>query len=163
MAVEDKRYVALDGWRGVCACVVMLYHFQITSHVYDVTLIRNAFLFVDFFFVLSGFIIANAYYGGLRHRHGLYRFMVLRFGRVYPLHFFVLVAFVAWDLLLFSNGRQLFQGIHSIESLWTNLVMLNAMGLHDGLTWNYLSELEHRRRVLFLRAIRAGGGRGWAA
>jgi peptidoglycan/LPS O-acetylase OafA/YrhL len=166
VAVEDNRYAALDGWRGVCACLVMLYHFRITSHVYDVTLIRKSFLFVDFFFVLSGFIMANAYFGVLRDRLSLYRFMVLRCGRVYPLHLFTLLAFVAWDLLLLFYDGQAFEGTHSIESLWTNLFMLNAMGLHDGLTWNFPSwsiGAEFYSYVLFaLVVVGVGRHSDWA-
>lgn len=139
MSTQSNRFVALDAWRGLCACLVVIYHFRITSHIYDVTLIRYSFLFVDFFFVLSGFIIANAYYDALRNGFGIVRFTILRFGRLYPLHFFVIAAFVAWDLLLTVIGVRMFQGIHSAESLVTNLLLLNAMGIHDGLNWNYPS------------------------
>ena len=55
------RFTALDGWRGICALLVALYHFHATSHVEQLGLVRNAYLFVDFFFVLSGFVITYAY------------------------------------------------------------------------------------------------------
>jgi hypothetical protein len=52
------RFEALDGWRGICACLVVLFHFHGFSPIYSVELVRNSYLFVDFFFVLSGFVIA---------------------------------------------------------------------------------------------------------
>ncbi len=56
-----SRFEALDGWRGVCACLVVLFHFHGYSPVYFSPLVRNSYLFVDFFFVLSGFVIAWNY------------------------------------------------------------------------------------------------------
>jgi peptidoglycan/LPS O-acetylase OafA/YrhL len=49
-----KRFAALDGWRGVCAVLVALHHFSANGTIAALPLIRNAWLFVDFFFVLSG-------------------------------------------------------------------------------------------------------------
>ena len=52
---EGKRFDVLDSWRGIAACLVALYHFRTRtySHLTDITLLRNSYLFVDFFFVLS--------------------------------------------------------------------------------------------------------------
>lgn len=54
---------------------------------------RNAYLFVDFFFVLSGFVIASTYQERIAGGFSVWRFMLLRLGRLYPLHIAVLVAF----------------------------------------------------------------------
>ncbi len=56
-----NRFEALDGWRGICACLVVLFHFHGYSPLNTSGLIRNSYLFVDFFFVLSGFVIACNY------------------------------------------------------------------------------------------------------
>ena len=37
-----KRYEALDSWRGICACMVVLFHFKAASHLLHVPLIRHA-------------------------------------------------------------------------------------------------------------------------
>ena len=55
------RFEALDGWRGVCASLVVLFHFHGHSPIYSAALVRDSYLFVDFFFVLSGFVIAWNY------------------------------------------------------------------------------------------------------
>ena len=59
------RFTALDGWRGICALLVALYHFHATSHFEQLAFIRHAYLLVDFFFVLSGFVITYAYWARL--------------------------------------------------------------------------------------------------
>lgn len=55
------RFDALDGWRGIAALMVSLFHFNAYHHFVASPFIRNAHLYVDFFFVLSGFVIAHAY------------------------------------------------------------------------------------------------------
>jgi peptidoglycan/LPS O-acetylase OafA/YrhL len=58
-----KHYVILDGLRGVAAIVVVMFHiFEIFSggnHLKQI--INHGYLAVDFFFLLSGFVIAHAY------------------------------------------------------------------------------------------------------
>ena len=55
------RFHVLDGWRGVCALLVALFHVNAVGHFYGLPVVRNGLLFVDFFFVLSGFVITHAY------------------------------------------------------------------------------------------------------
>jgi len=59
-AYSHDRYVALDSLRGISALMVALYHCAIApmSHL---PILKNSYLFVDFFFVLSGFVIATSY------------------------------------------------------------------------------------------------------
>jgi peptidoglycan/LPS O-acetylase OafA/YrhL len=54
----------------------------VNSHVSDLALLANSYLFVDFFFVLSGFVIAADYERRLREGFGVWRFALLRFGRL---------------------------------------------------------------------------------
>ena len=94
-APARARFAVLDSWRGLAACMVALHHLRVPSHLGDAAMVRNASLFVDFFFVLSGFVIAASYAQRLAGGFGLWRFMLLRFGRVYPLHLCMLLAFLA--------------------------------------------------------------------
>ena len=55
-------------------------------------LLRNGGLFVDFFFVLSGFVIAATYGDRLAQGFSLLRYAVLRLGRVWPLHIVMVLA-----------------------------------------------------------------------
>jgi peptidoglycan/LPS O-acetylase OafA/YrhL len=125
--------------------MVVIYHFAIASHLYTVDFVRNAFLFVDFFFVLSGFVIAINYMDRLMAGFGLGRFMVLRFGRVWPLHAFILMLYVALELVLLSSplleqavGRTAFSDEkHSLYAIATNLALVHSLpGVHEEVTWN---------------------------
>ncbi|AMO24168.1 acyltransferase [Ramlibacter solisilvae] len=130
------RFEALDGWRGLCACFVVLFHFHGYSPLYSSSLIRNSYLFVDFFFVLSGFVIAYNYASRLDSWQGVKAFFILRLGRLYPLHLAVLLAFVAYETLRLTMGQPAFTGETRPSAVITNLLLLQGLGIHDSLTWN---------------------------
>ena len=59
---SKPRYEILDGLRGVAAMLVLAYHlFEIHYHGGVDQPINHGYLAVDFFFVLSGFVIGYAY------------------------------------------------------------------------------------------------------
>lgn len=82
---------ALTGARGVAACWVMAYH---TAYAYPSTtalgrLIHHGYLAVDFFFLLSGFVLARGH--GARFAAGCDAaaygdFLRRRLARIYPLY-----------------------------------------------------------------------------
>jgi peptidoglycan/LPS O-acetylase OafA/YrhL len=135
-ARQATRFEALDGWRGICACLVVLFHVHGYSPIYSTALVRNSYLFVDFFFVLSGFVIAWNYAAKLDSWPGVKRFLILRLGRVYPLHLFMLLCFVAYETLRLASDPDAFTGEFRPGAVVTNLFLLQSMGVHDSLTWN---------------------------
>ena len=103
---------------------------------------RGSWLFVDFFFVLSGFVIAHAYAGKLSTRRDLFAFVIRRFGRLWPLHF-ALLMFVLGAALIKFAARGMGADIEITSnanntpySFVTNLLFLHSFGLHDTVTWN---------------------------
>jgi peptidoglycan/LPS O-acetylase OafA/YrhL len=162
------RYEALDSLRGICAILVCLFHFRAAGPFNALPFIRGSWLFVDFFFVLSGFVIAANYRDRLIKGGFLRGFVILRFGRVYPLHLVMLLAYIAVELVgvyLASKGtvkRPMFDAHHSVFSIFTNLTFTQSFGLHDVLTWNQPSwsiAVEFWTYLLFaLAARRAGEG-----
>ena len=59
---SKPRYEILDGLRGVAAVLVVAYHlFETYFHMSPDQPINHGYLAVDFFFVLSGFVIGYAY------------------------------------------------------------------------------------------------------
>ena len=72
------RYVTLDGMRGLAAIAVALFHF-------DIYLMPHGYVAVDFFFVLSGFVLYRSYLPRFREGLPIGRFMLQRFARLYPL------------------------------------------------------------------------------
>jgi len=100
-APAAERYVVLDSWRGICAILVALFHFPLLWHFQSTSFVRGCWLFVDFFFVLSGFVIAHAYAGKLSTRKDLVAFVIRRFGRLWPLHFALLMFVLGAALIKF--------------------------------------------------------------
>src|SRR6267143_3981706 len=99
-----ERFVVLDSWRGIAACLVALFHLEayshlVYSHLRGVPFLDNSWLFVDFFFVLSGFVIAANYQQRLIDGFGAGRFLLLRLGRLYPLHFVMLAVSIYCKLI----------------------------------------------------------------
>ena len=95
----------------------------------------------DFFFVLSGFVIAHAYAQKLAGGQGLARFLITRFGRLAPLHLFMLAVLVVletmrWLVPAFSSGNPAFTGRNTFEGILVNLTLLQGFGLTDVATWN---------------------------
>jgi peptidoglycan/LPS O-acetylase OafA/YrhL len=117
---------------------------SVLSWVYHQPLIRHAWMFVDFFFVLSGFVIAFAYGDRLGTSSAARSFIIRRFGRLWPLHATMLAALVALELVHLVVQRvhplpgdpQAFSGGRSVFAIVTNLFLLQDFGLHDVLTWN---------------------------
>lgn len=80
------RYSFLDGCRGLAALFVVLHHFSVTWTEFRV-LFGAAPLAVDFFFSLSGFVIAHAYETRLRSGMTTREYLLRRLVRLYPMYF----------------------------------------------------------------------------
>ena len=76
------RYEALDGLRGVAALAVLLFH---VSGPFGGMAAPRGYLAVDFFFALSGFVIAAAYEDKLSAGGWFAPFLGKRFVRLWPL------------------------------------------------------------------------------
>jgi peptidoglycan/LPS O-acetylase OafA/YrhL len=141
--MKNERFQVLNGWRGICALLVALFHLNAYGHFYELPLIRGAWLAVDFFFVLSGFIISYRYIDRLGSLLEIRSFIIRRFGRLWPLQASVLMVFVGLELVrlvllkfgAFSADQAAFSN-NTLSSLSTNLFLVHSLGVHDRLTWN---------------------------
>lgn len=94
------RLNQLDGLRGIFALMVVLMHFNIsTSFFTNNFLVRQSYLFVDFFFVLSGFIISFNYVDNVTDFAKFKTFFLKRFIRLYPLLFFSVILYFLYFLV----------------------------------------------------------------
>ena len=84
-STSAPRYELLDGLRGVAALFVILYHFgeAFATSPTD-QMFNHGYLAVDFFFVLSGFVIGYAYDGRWSKGMTPGRFMLRRVIRLQP-------------------------------------------------------------------------------
>jgi len=149
-AARRGRFTALDAWRGIAALSVVFGHQ--TGGMIGPARFLAFYLAVDFFFVLSGFVLAHRYWDELtRQRKSFWPVVVARFARLYPAHVFVLVvlalAFFVEALPAALGGTSISTALREVipeqrggGRLWTfglNLLLLHNVGLTPGgLTWN---------------------------
>lgn len=127
-----KRFEALDAFRGLCALFVVVYHMHLVGSITEIAFFRGSAVFVEFFFVLSGFVLAHGY--GFKENLSFNTFMRARFFRIYPLHIFMLLVFVALEFgkllaykfsgLVFNNKP--FTGANSISEIIPNLLLIQS-------------------------------------
>jgi peptidoglycan/LPS O-acetylase OafA/YrhL len=84
----------LESLRGIAALIVVFHHIGWSNPLTHCNFVRNGYLMVDLFFVLSGFVICHNYASKLGSAKEIAHFMLLRLGRLYPLHLFFLLVFL---------------------------------------------------------------------
>jgi peptidoglycan/LPS O-acetylase OafA/YrhL len=106
---RDRWIAGLTPLRGVAALLVVLFHapiFGVGFSAYSVTyFFYQGWLWVDFFFLLSGFIMAHVYGDAFSAQVTARRyrdFLVSRFARLWPLHFATLLMMVVLNLAKFA-------------------------------------------------------------
>lgn len=133
--------------RGVAALLVIFYHLQLGGEYRfgfesATPFFAAGYLWVDLFFVLSGFIITytNSRDGvSPLERHEIRRFAISRFARIYPLHLFCLAYLVMFEVLLAlvmpgSAGDR--WNAESLRQLGAQLLLVHATGIGGDVGWN---------------------------
>ena len=95
------RIIKLDSLRGIFSIMVVLHHFDqafLPSWFYDNFLIRESNFFVDFFFVLSGYVIASKY-AGIKTQSHLILYLKKRLIRLAPLLFYTTTLYLILQLV----------------------------------------------------------------
>ena len=90
---------------------------------------------MDFFFILSGFILAYVYRPGFANgKYRFFDFILARIARIYPVHLVTLLFWVglgAWSGFLWSHDR------FGIPGFVSNLLMIHAWNVLPQNTWNF--------------------------
>lgn len=115
---------------------------MIKTEILQNVIFANSYLFVDFFFVLSGFVVCHAYRGRLDSPRKVGGFVLRRFGRLWPLHAALLFALMLAVIAINLYGHHpagltvaADTGHYSLVALLLNAALLTAMGLY-GNAWN---------------------------
>lgn len=95
------RFVALDSLRGIAALFIVFYHMGDFGWIAGWTPFRSGWMAVEFFFVLSGFVIAMSYGERLAQGYPRWTFLLIRLGRVFPLHLAVVAGFTLLEFTVF--------------------------------------------------------------
>jgi peptidoglycan/LPS O-acetylase OafA/YrhL len=99
--VHRHAFVAMDSLRGLAAFMVVIYHYK----GFFGFGVPHAYLAVDFFYMLSGFVMAHAYQKRLDTGLSSTSFMKSRLIRLYPLYLAGLLLAVVFVFLNRKFGR----------------------------------------------------------
>lgn len=146
---------SLTPLRGVAALWVVLFHIDVSIFYRDLGgllprhatgILSKGYLWVDFFFLLSGFIIAHVYGDLLSEGFNLSnirKFLWARFSRIYPLHIFTTLLLVVAVLVVPALSPTVVDGSWETYFNWSMLpghfILTNAMTNYHALTWNMTS------------------------
>jgi peptidoglycan/LPS O-acetylase OafA/YrhL len=153
------RFVALDSLRGLAALAIVFYHIGDFGWIAGLTPFRHGWMLVDFFFVLSGFVIAASYGNRLAQGYPRGRFLLVRLGRVFPLHIVTVALWIALEFLVF---RPMLHEAHSPWELVRGVLLLDAFARGAG---NFFAPVSWAVAVELVLYVFAAGlfGRGrWA-
>ena len=135
--VRQERIVILDFYLFIAAYGVVLYHisefagpnadrrFALTMHEFG--------LFVDFFFVLSGFVICRNYFGAVGSVSAIVRFLQKRIARIYPLY----IATLLWYLSIFAFGLSSHSAGYDAPSIIAQFFMVQQWRLNPSWPANF--------------------------
>jgi peptidoglycan/LPS O-acetylase OafA/YrhL len=150
------RIPSLDGLRGIAALGIILFHFNLFFLPQaQLPFVGRAYLGVDLFFLLSGFVMAHVY-GRLlasNWREHWMQYGRARFARIYPL--FAVTTLTMLLMVTLSQIPLLFVSF-SGRSLALQPVLLQQWA--SGLSWNYPSwsiSTEAESYVIFVFSARA--------
>lgn len=140
----NSEIKSLTGLRGIAALLVAILHIhQPSGDNWLSAFFRHAYLAVDLFFVLSGFVMALSY--GSLFQEGISRkaygtFLAKRIARIYPLYFCVTVTIAGLAVIA---DAQLVYGQNFVSVVSANLAMVQAWGMAPSLipaAWSISTE-----------------------
>ena len=142
MEHKTEYLTNLTTLRGIAALLVAVFHFEMAIARFvpaqATMFFEKCYLMVDLFFIMSGFIIFHVYKDNFANHIGrgdLKKYLVARFARIYPLHFFSLLLLVVLVILFSPAGTY----PNAIENPWaipTGFLLLHSYYIHQIYTWN---------------------------
>lgn len=121
---SKPRYEILDGLRGVAALIVVAYHLLETYfHGAPQQPINHGYMAVDFFFVLSGFVISYAYDDRWQQMN-LRDFFKRRIVRLHPM---VVLGSILGALLFYFGDASAFPLVNETE--WWKVLLICGIGI----------------------------------
>jgi peptidoglycan/LPS O-acetylase OafA/YrhL len=154
-----ERFNRIDALRGIAATAVMLYHIVVISNFNSFPnggpfqIIRNGWMGVDLFFVISGFVITLSLSRENLNlaRKSRIRFLTRRWFRIAPLYYFTIAIFIAFlqPHLLFLSAKSI------LAHLGSHLVFLHNLlpqthGSLVGPNWTIALEMQFYVLMAFL-------------
>ncbi|WEK20373.1 MAG: acyltransferase [Candidatus Pedobacter colombiensis] len=172
-----QHFEILDGLRGVAALAIVLFHFMEMVYDPNKNFIAHGFLAVDFFFCLSGFVIAYAYDDRIG-KMGIKEFFKSRLIRLHPLVILgSVLGLLAFLFDPFGGTPEVYSAGKIVLIFLCSILLIpypviaersfNLFGLNApawSLFWEYVANILYafilcrlNRRVLLILAIVAAG------
>lgn len=134
-------------WRLFAAFLVMCYHYAHYAPENAPAIIawfERMMPLLDMFFMISGFLIFQRYHDRIDTPKAYREYLIKRLARLYPLHlmttgFFVLVGLAVSLGLVHSMGAEGGMSRYNWSQLPANLLLVQAWGVSEDLTFNYVS------------------------
>ena len=143
---KPQKITCLELFRAIAALMVLFYHFfpQYLSKYSFIKLAEFAHSGVDFFFVISGFIIMTVHRKDIHQKSSYVPYLYKRFARVFP--FFWVVLTLQLMLIPFIESAEL---PSSFSILLKNIFLFLNSELVIGVAWT----LQHEISFYFLFSI----------
>jgi peptidoglycan/LPS O-acetylase OafA/YrhL len=130
--------------RGIAAVLVVAFHYAVPLRDvgFDVNrytiAVARGYLWVDLFFILSGYILCHVYSNRLVDIESIALFFRARLARIYPLHIATLLLLVGCQIALpYLAGISIHFG--KPDTLWLNVLDIHAWGMLTHYDWNFPS------------------------
>ena len=165
------HYRIFETWRLIAALSIMMWHFlrfappgyeDVGAYLYRLLAV------MEMFFMISGYLIMERYGDDLLRAPGSFRaFLVRRLARFYPLYLATLLFFCGVALAIqFGIVQTQDPGRYDWSVLPANLLLVQAWGLTDQLTFNYVAwclSAEWFCYLLMPLVVLVNRAGGWAA
>ena len=160
------RFEVLDSFRGIAAICVAMKHMHYVGSITELDFFRGSWLFVEFFFVLSGFVLTHGY--AFKEDFTFKQFAISRTFRIFPLHIAMLFVFLVLEIgkfvaeqygFHFNSG--VFSGPTAIREIIPNLFLLQSWTDYTVESFNIPSwslSIEYYVYMLFFVTLFIKGG-----
>ena len=141
---KPPKLYSIQIGRGIAALLVLAFHANdilkaATGGALDYPILITGHSGVQFFFVLSGFIIYHIHWKDIGHPHSLQTFAYKRFVRIYPIYWILLFAFLpVWFFYDDFGIPERLQFLPLVKSL--TLVPQQQIA-HIGVAWTLVHEV----------------------
>ncbi len=124
---KPHLFVTMDGLRGVAALAVIAFHGRVLVRPLA---FPSGYLAVDFFFMLSGFVLTYAYGARLDAGWSTWEYCKTRLVRLYPLYLLGLALGVAYVVAIHLFRHLPPLGGHLLPTLGLGLLLLPVLSTH---------------------------------
>lgn len=141
--MQQQRFEVLDSFRGIFAISVVLFHLHITNSITDFSFFKGSGIFVEFFFVLSGFVLTHTY--AFRKHLTFKQFAISRSFRLLPLHLVMLIVFILFECGKYAGenfglefNAPAFSGADAVTQILPNALLIQSWApFSETFSFNY--------------------------